>query len=79
MNDDADNEETSNETSERHRRRSVPRTVNEHEDSIVTHNDLVGHDKDDDMGENKKIKEEPSGSESTPTEATSTVAVVIER
>ena len=79
LNDDAGNEETSNETGERHRRRSVLRTVNEDEDFIATHNDLVGHVKDDGMEENKKIKEEPSGSESTPTEATSTVAVVIAR
>ena len=78
MNDDAGNEETSNETGERHRGRSVLRTVNEDEDFIAIHNDLVGHDKHDGMEENKK-KEEPSGSESTSTEATSTVAVLIAR
>ena len=65
MNDNAGNEETSNETGERHRGRSVLRTVNEDEDFIAIHNDLVGHDKDDGMEENKKNQEEPSGSEST--------------
>ena len=79
MNDDAGNEERSNETGERHRGRSVLRTVNEDEDFIAIHNDLVGHDKDDGMEEDKKNQEEPSGSESTSTEATSTVAVVIAR
>ena len=79
MNDHAGNEETSNETCERHRGRSVLRTVNEDEDFIAIHNDLVGHDEDDGMEENKQNQEEPSGSESTSTEATSTVAVVIAR
>ena len=49
----------------------------EDEDFIAIHNDLVGHDKDGGMEENKKKQEEPSGNESTSTEATSTVAVVI--
>ena len=56
MNDDAGNEETSNETGERHRGRSVLRTVNEDEDFIAIHNDLVGHDKDDGMEETKKSR-----------------------
>ena len=56
MNDDAGNEETSNETGERHRGCSVLRTVNEDEDFIAIHSDLVGHDTDDGMEENKKIK-----------------------
>ena len=54
MNDDAGNEETSNEIGERHRGRSVLRTVNKDEDFIAIHNDIVGHDKDDGMEENKK-------------------------
>ena len=56
MNDDAGSEETSNETGERHRGRSVLFTVNEDEDFIAIHNDLVGHDKDDGMEENKKSR-----------------------
>ena len=54
MNDDADNVETTNEAGGRHRGRPVLRTVNEDEDFIVFHNDLVEHDKDDGMDENKK-------------------------
>ena len=56
MNDDADNEETTNEAGGRHRGRLVFRTVNEDEDFIAIHNDLVEHDKDDGMGKNQKIK-----------------------
>ena len=78
MNDDAGNEDTSNETGERHRGRSVLCTVNEDEDFIAIHNGLVGHDKDDGM-EEKKNQEEPSGGESTSTEATSIVAGVTAR
>ena len=48
MNDDAGNEETSNETGERHRGRSVLRNVNEDEDFIAIHNDG--------MEENKKSR-----------------------
>ena len=54
MNDDADNEETTNEAGGRHRGRSVLRTVGEDEDFIAIHNDLVEHDKDD--GVEEKIK-----------------------
>ena len=56
MNDDTDNEETTNETDERHRGHPVLRTVNEDEDLIAIHNDHVEHDNDDDMDENKIIK-----------------------
>ena len=56
MNDEAGNEETSNEIGERHRGRSVLRTVNEDKNFIAIHNDLVGHDKEDGMEENKKSR-----------------------
>ena len=79
MNDDAGNEETSNEIGETHRGRSVFRTLNEDEDFIAIHNDIVGHDKDDGMEENKINQEEPSGNGITSTEATSIVTVVIAR
>ena len=56
MNDDADDLETSNEAGERHRGGLVIRIVNEDEDFIAIHNDLVEHDKDDGMEEISKIK-----------------------
>ena len=56
MNDDADIVETTKEAGGMHRGRPVLRTVDEDEDSIVFHNDLVEHDTDDGMDENKNIK-----------------------
>ena len=56
MNDDADNLEATNEACGMHRGRPVLRTVNEDEDFIVFHNDLVEYDTDDGMDEKKKIK-----------------------
>ena len=53
VNDDADNVETTKEVGGRHRGRLVLRTVNEDEDCIVFHSDLVEHDTDDGMDENK--------------------------
>ena len=44
MNDDADNVETATEAGGRHRGCPVLRTVNEDDDFIVFHNDLVEHD-----------------------------------
>ena len=52
MNDGVGNEETTNEAGGRHREHLVLRTVNEV--FIVFHNDLVEHDKDDGMEENRK-------------------------
>ena len=75
MNDDADNEETTNEAGGRHCGRSVLRTVGEDEDFIAIHNDLVEHDKDD--GVEEKNQAASRGSESTSTETVSTAAVVI--
>ena len=40
-------------TGEEHPKRS---TMNDDEDFIAIHNDLVGHDKDDGMEENKKSR-----------------------
>ena len=54
MNDDVGNEETTNEAGGRHRGHLVLRTVNEDEDFIAIQNDLVEHEKDDGMDENKK-------------------------
>ena len=47
VNDDADNVETAKEAGGRHRGRPVLRTVNEDDDFIVFHNDLVEHDTGD--------------------------------
>ena len=51
---DADNVETAKEVGGRRRGRPVLRTVNEEDDSTVFHNDLVEHNTDDGMEENKK-------------------------
>ena len=45
---------TANEAGGWHRGRLVLRTVNEDDDFIVFHNDLVEHDKNDGLDENKK-------------------------
>ena len=72
MNDVVGIEETTNETGERQCGRLVLRTVNEDEDFIAIRNDLVEHEKDEGMDENKKNQAESRGS-------TSVVAVVIAR
>ena len=54
VNDDADNVETAKEVGVRRRGRLVLRTVNEEDDFTVFHNDLVEHNTDDGMEENKK-------------------------
>ena len=56
VNDDADNVDTAKEAGGRHRGRPVLRTVNEDDDSIVFHNDLVEHDTNDGLDENKKSR-----------------------
>ena len=52
VNDDAENVETAKEAGGRHRGRPVLRTVNEDDDFIVFHNDLVEQDTDDVLDEN---------------------------
>ena len=54
VNDDADNVETAKEVGVRRRGRPILRTVNKEDDFTVFHNDLVEHNTDDGMEENKK-------------------------
>ena len=56
VNDDADNVETAKEFGGMRRGRPVLRTVNEEDDFTEFHNDLVEHNTDDGMEEDKKIK-----------------------
>ena len=79
MNDDAVNEETTDEAGGRHRGHLVLRTVNEDEDFIAIHNDLVEHYKDDDMDENKKIKRNQEEVKAHPRKPRRNFAVVIAR
>ena len=53
VNDDAGNVETAKEAGGRHRGRPVLRSVNEDDDFIVFHNDLVEHDTNDNLDEKK--------------------------
>ena len=76
MNDDAGNKETTNEVGGRHRGHPVLRAVNEDEDFIAIHNDLVEHDQDVGMDENKRNQAESRGGESASTETTSSAVVI---
>ena len=78
VNDDADNVETAKEVGGRRRGRLVLRNVNEENDVTVFHNDLVEHNTDDGMEEQKNTALSRR-SESSSTETTSTVAVAIAR